>query len=306
MKHFLQYKLLPATLLFLTGGCFFFKPDLTPPELAQLGFRAVGDDPCTLLHPAGTLKLTSGKRTCFINGMQYFLPHAVQQDEDGRCRITSLGIEKVIRPLFTAQTAPFRIKTIIIDPGHGQKDFGARGRKHNEKDLNLALAKEVAETLKQHGFQVSMTRSDDTFLTLDERGNLANRQNGDLFLAIHHNASQNRNSNGVETYIATPAGSASSNDPETQVHKKSVAANAYDAFNIRLAASIQQNMARYTGRADRGVRFARFRVLALSQLPALLIEAGFVSNADEELSCADPANMRKIAEAITQAIKNYK
>ena len=55
MKHFLQYKLLPATLLFLTGGCFFFKPDLTPPELAQLGFRAADDDPATLLHPAGTL-----------------------------------------------------------------------------------------------------------------------------------------------------------------------------------------------------------------------------------------------------------
>ena len=302
MKHFLQYKLLPATLLFLTGGCFFFKPDLTPPELAQLGFRAVGDDPCTLLHPAGTLKLTTGKRTCFINGMQYFLPHAVTVDEKGRCRISPLGMEKVIKPVFGETTIPYPVRTVILDPGHGQNDFGAKGKKYNEKDLNLALAKEIAAALKKRGFEVRMTRMNDTFLTLDQRGKLAKKANGDLFLSIHHNASQNKNSTGVETYIVTPAGSASSNDQETQIHAKSVSGNRYDAVNMQLASLIQQNMVKRTRSADRGVRFARFRVLALSQLPGALIEAGFVSNAAEEIQCGSQLRQKKIADAIADAI----
>lgn len=295
--------LFPALLLVFSGGCFFFKGNMASPELAEMGFRAASGDPCTLIHPQGVLKLVPGKRTCFINGMQFFLPHAVQSDADGRCLISPLSMEKVIRPLFCNIAPQYQVKTVILDPGHGLKDFGARGLKHNEKDLNLALAKEIAAALQKRGMKVYMTRSEDTFLTLDERGKLANKSNGDLFLSIHHNASVKKESAGVETYIVTPGGSASSNDTEEQIHKKSVPANQFDALNIRLAAQIQRNMAKNSGRVDRGVRFARFRVLALSQLPGALIEAGFVSNADEELRCADPAGQRKIADAIADAVK---
>lgn len=302
MKNILQYKLLPVLLLLLSGGCFFFRGDLTAPELAQMGFHAVSGNPGTLTHPRGVLKLTPGKRTCFINGMQYFLPHAVTVDEKGRCRISPLGMEKVIKPVFGETTIPYPVRTVILDPGHGQNDFGAKGKKYNEKDLNLALAKEIAAALKKRGFEVRMTRMNDTFLTLDQRGKLAKKANGDLFLSIHHNASQNKNSTGVETYIVTPAGSASSNDQETQIHAKSVSGNRYDAVNMQLASLIQQNMVKRTRSADRGVRFARFRVLALSQLPGALIEAGFVSNAAEEIQCGSQLRQKKIADAIADAI----
>lgn len=293
---------LPALLLFFCGGCSLFRGETASPELAGMGFRALSGSPGVFVHPAGVLKLTPGKRTCLINGMQFFLPHAVQLDERGRYCVTALSIAKVIQPLFSGQPITCPVRTVIIDPGHGGDDLGAKGLKFKEKELNLALAKAVAEALKKRGFNVRMTRMNDKFLTLDQRGKLAHKGNGDLFLSIHHNAAANKNSNGVETYIVTPGGAASSNDKEEQIHKKSVSANCYDTVNIRLAALIQQNMVRKTAAADRGVRFARFRVLALSQLPGALIEAGFVSHPAEELQCGSAQRQRKIAEAIADAV----
>ena len=304
MKHLLSFKLLPALLLSFTGGCFFLQNNCAAPELAALGFYASPGTPETLTHLRGILKLTPEKRTCFINGKQFFLPHAVQVDEKGRCRITALSIEKVLKPLFSGnQTALPPVRTILLDPGHGGQDLGAKGKKFLEKDLNLALAKAIAEELKQRGFQVRMTRNNDRFLSLDERGKMANRQNADLFLSIHHNAGANPASCGAETYLVTPAGSASSNDPETQLHKSSVAGNRNDAVNIHLAAAIQRNMVQATGRTDRGVRFARFRVLVLSELPGVLIEAGFVSNAAEEQQCGTASAQKRTARAIAQAVQ---
>ena len=151
-------------------------------------------------------------------------------------------------------------------------------------------------------YTVRMAQEETVVLSAADVRRLMDTGNGDLFLSIHHNAAANKNSNGVETYIVTPGGAASSNDKEEQIHKKSVSANCYDTVNIRLAALIQQNMVRKTAAADRGVRFARFRVLALSQLPGALIEAGFVSHPAEELQCGSAQRQRKIAEAIADAV----
>ena len=256
-------------------------------------------------HRSGkTLKLFSGKRYCSINGKLYFLPHSVSAD--GKYQVSQLCVEKVIYPLFEEKFSPrSTIKTVILDPGHGGDNSGAVGVKYKEKDLNLSLAREIASALKKRGFKVRFTREDDRFLTLEERGRIACRENGDLFLSIHHNSSRNKRAAGVETYIVTPCGSASSNDPETQLHEVSVPGNKHDRENIHLAAVIQAHISKKCLRKDRGVRFARFRVLVLSQIPAALIEAGFVSNPQEEQACGLIANQRKIAEGIADSLEQY-
>ena len=299
--------LLTAVVMFFLNGCVWMNGNTENAELAQLGLKVSEKDPWLYSHSLrGTLKLVPRRRHCYINGMLFYLPHVVTVDEKGRCQVSALSIEKVIKPLFAEHSASLPlIRQVILDPGHGNENSGAVGVHYKEKDLNLALSKEIANSLEKRGIKVRFTRTDDTFLTLEERGIFARPENGDLFLSIHHNASANKNASGVETYIATPCGSASTNDPATSIHKTAVPGNLHDAVNIRLAAAIQKNMVRKAERRDRGVRFARFRVLVLSQLPGALIEAGFVSTPSEELLCGKSSEQRKIAEAIAEAVVEY-
>ncbi|MBR7104425.1 MAG: N-acetylmuramoyl-L-alanine amidase [Lentisphaeria bacterium] len=304
MKNIFRRHLLPAALWFLLCGCFCFKNN-TPPELEQLGFKARSKMPGVFFHPrtGSVLKLAADTRICFINGMQFFLPHAVTVDDEGRFRVSELSIQKVIRPLFSEKTDnPRCIRTVLLDAGHGDHNLGAVGKKYREKDLNLSLTRKTAAALKKRGFNVKLTRADDRFLTLAERGKMARYKNADLFLSIHHNASGNPESCGVETYIVTPRGSASSNDKAHEIHRAAVPGNQHDVVNIRLAAELQKSLLKHTGRADRGVRFARFKVLALSQLPGALIEAGYISHEKEELLCGKESEQNKTAEAIAEAV----
>ena len=306
MKVYSIVPLLAAPVLFFVCGCRMFDEKIQPPGFAQLGLTESAEDNCLFRHSSGgTLKLVPRKRHCFINGRMFYLPHAVTQDDNGKCRVSDLGIEKVIAPLFTGASFPRRIiRTVILDPGHGGDNSGAVGVKYKEKDLNLSLAREIASSLRKRGFKVRFTREDDRFLTLEERGNFACKENGDVFLSIHHNAGRVA-AKGIETYIVTPCNAASTNDRETQVHKTIVPGNSCDAQNIHLGALLQENMVKNSSRQNRGLRFARFRVLVLSRIPAALIEAGFVSNPQEEQECGLIANQRKIAEGIAEAISQF-
>ena len=308
MKHFLSLPLFSAAVLLFFSGCRMFEEKTEPPSFSGMDFKLIEQGKNTRLfrHSSGkTLKLFQGKRHCLIDGGLFFLPHAVTLDPNGKYQISPSGMEKVIYPLFGEKFSPrHEIKTVILDPGHGGDNFGAVGAKYKEKDLNLSLAREIASSLRKRGFKVRFTREDDRFLTLEERGNFACKENGDVFLSIHHNAGRVA-AKGIETYIVTPCNAASTNDRETQVHKTIVPGNSCDAQNIHLGALLQENMVKNSSRQNRGLRFARFRVLVLSRIPAALIEAGFVSNPQEEQECGLIANQRKIAEGIAEAISQF-
>ena len=308
MKHFLSLPLFSAAVLLFFSGCRMFEEKTETPSFSGMDFKLIEQGKNTRLfrHSSGkTLKLFQGKRHCLIDGGLFFLPHAVTLDPNGKYQISPSGMEKVIYPLFGEKFSPrHEIKTVILDPGHGGDNFGAVGRKHKEKDLNLSLAREIASSLRKRGFKVRFTREDDRFLTLEERGAFACKENGDVFLSIHHNAGRVA-AKGIETYIVTPCNAASTNDRETQVHKTVVPGNSCDAQNIHLGALLQENMVKNSSRQNRGLRFARFRVLVLSRIPAALIEAGFVSNPQEEQECGLIANQRKIAEGIAEAISQF-
>lgn len=154
-------------------------------------------------------------------------------------------------------------KNVVIDPGHGGRDPGASGNGIVEKDFNLNMARKVAGYLKQkYVVNVTMTRANDTFIELDERAAIANRINADYFVSIHANASAN-NQRGFETFVYT-----GQRGKSTGVMQ--------DAVHAELIACLEQ-----LGMPDRGKKEADFRVLEKTDMAAILIEYGFVDNAED-------------------------
>ncbi|MDD3886008.1 MAG: N-acetylmuramoyl-L-alanine amidase [Victivallaceae bacterium] len=201
--------------------------------------------------------------------------------------------DRVVRlPGIWSGDSPAAVRSVLIDPGHGGDDPGARGAFTQEKELNLDLARRLAAELRRRGFLVAMTRDCDVFVPLDERGAMTGRLKADIFVSIHHNASVNASASGIETYVLRPGV-----DFEPVTHMR----------NVLLAAAIQRELRSALPWAiDRGVRAARFRVLVTSTSSAsVLVEAGFVSNAGEEKKIASPEVLQKSAAAVASGLVFY-
>jgi len=181
-----------------------------------------------------------------------------------------------------APVAPNRRVLVTIDPGHGGHDPGAIGVGGlREKDVILPISQEVARLLAKQGVTVRMTRSDDRFVTLQGRAEMANRDRADIFVSIHANAATSP-ANGVETFY----------------HPSSAAGRA-------LAQSIQESAIRRTGLKNRGVKQANFYVLRNTGMPAALVEVGFVTGYEDAARLRDPQFRQLMAEAIAEGILNY-
>ena len=159
--------------------------------------------------------------------------------------------------------APTPGKTITIDPGHGGHDPGAVGNGLQEKEINLSIALKVQKILKQKGINVVMTRTNDTFLSLSERVDVAVRKNADTFVSIHTNSAAAASASGTETYFS------------------SAALNSRSADSKQLATFIQNRLYPALGTKDRKVKDAGFQVIKKNPLPAVLVELGFISNSSD-------------------------
>ena len=171
---------------------------------------------------------------------------------------------------------------IVIDPGHGGEDVGAVGIDGlQEKDIILPISLDVAEILKKQNIEVVMTRDSDYFISLEGRTDLANRVDADLFVSIHANAINlsRPDINGLETYY-------------------------YDSGR-RLAELIHWSVLNDVNINDRSIRRARFYVLRHSEMPAVLVEVGFVTGAEDASRLQDPDHRRQMAEAIARGIIEY-
>lgn len=173
-------------------------------------------------------------------------------------------------------------KLIVLDAGHGAKDPGAKGVTGKlEKDFNLAIVLKTAELLKREsGIDVVLTRSDDTYLELRERAAVANGLNADMFISVHANASTNASVSGTETYYQRDGSKA-------------------------LAGIMQKYLVQATGLSNRGVRYGNFHVIRETKMPAVLLEAGYLSNRGDEALLYTEATQNKIAEGIVKGIKEY-
>ena len=196
------------------------------------------------------------------------------------------SIPPVRQPIRTTTPDPFsRVPygrtVVVIDPGHGGKDAGAIGIGGlREKDIILAISLQVAASLQQQGIQVVMTRSDDRFISLEGRVQMARQARASVFVSIHANSISLRRPdvNGIETYYFS---------------------------SQRLAQAIHYSILQNISTPDRRVRQARFYVLRNNSMPAALVEVGYVTGAGDASRLASPAYQRQMAEAIARGILLY-
>jgi N-acetylmuramoyl-L-alanine amidase len=236
----------------------------------------------------------------------------------------------------SAPVAPRRAKRrVVVDAGHGGPDNGMTGpiggrNKIREKDITLAVSRELAKSLRQRGVEVVMTRTRDTLIGLYDRGPIANESGADLFLSIHVNAANLRwrrpgDARGFETYFLAEAktederrvermeneavrfetaAQAPKDDPLSFIIHD-MAQNEHLRESQELAAAVQSGLSRVHPGPSRGVKQAGFVVLTTAFMPAVLVEIGFGTNAAEAQYLASPTRQREIAEAIADATMSY-
>lgn len=222
-----------------------------------------------------------------------------------------------------------RRKTIVVDPGHGGKDPGASANGVTEKNVNLAIGLELEKVLKSRGFNVIMTRRTDVYLKLQERTDIANNANADLFVSVHVNALPSKTSmTGFEIYImALPTDKDAMNLAKIE-NREYVEGKGVDVENVdrrtemllRILGDMQQNnkisestdfaAALYRAGSSNGLPMRRvaqapFFVLRGAGMPAVLLETGFVTNASEARLLTTSNYQQKIAQAMATGIINY-
>ena len=229
---------------------------------------------------------------------------------------------------------PERQRVVVVDAGHGGKDSGTSGlagrRRIYEKDIALAVALVLRDSLTKRGVKVLLTRDDDTFIPLSDRGRFANRHEGDLFLSIHVNAANPRARDralvrGFETFFLAEAktedakrveqmenevvrfetGADAPKDDPLSFIIADMAQNEHLRESSDLAEVMQRHLGTVHAGPNRGVKQADFAVLRTSFMPAVLIEIGFATNATEAAWIASTQRQRELAGAIAKATMEY-
>ena len=210
--------------------------------------------------------------------------------------------------------------TIVVDPGHGGRDSGARGNGYNEKDIALQVATRLANNLRQD-YNVIMTRDSDFFVPLDTRAKIGNDANADFFISIHLNSGSSSSANGTEVFYFSKKDQGSY---ATQVAKfENKVDGSYgdvpfsdfilnDIFYRKnqkisqaIAESVLNNLINTTGLRRRGVFGANFAVLRGSNSPSILVELGFMNNYSDLSQYLTPDGQDRAANAISSAIRSY-
>lgn len=224
-------------------------------------------------------------------------------------------------------TAPERSRRkIVIDPGHGGKDGGARGRRGTlEKEINLQAALELARLLRDEGsFEVMLTRAGDIFIPLDDRSRMANEFGADLFISLHCNASPNRRDSGFEVYVlserASDPGAArlaafensvlelegkSVQEEEAALILRELVKTEHINAAAELAGLIARALSRRVDIPNRGVKQAAFYVLRGAQAPAILFEMAYISNKKEEIKIESRRYRRRLVDGLYAGVLDY-
>jgi N-acetylmuramoyl-L-alanine amidase len=227
-----------------------------------------------------------------------------------------------------------KVGVVVIDAGHGGQDHGTHGKIAKEKHVALKIALELGKKIKAESPEVKVlyTRTSDVFIELNERSAFANRNKADLFISIHCNFAPKASTvKGTETFVM----GLHKTEGNLEVAKRENAvilqeenykqqykgfdpesplahimlANYQSAFlsnSLSLASKIEGQFRSYASRSSRGVKQAGFLVLWKAAMPSVLIETGFMSNAEEERFLASDEGQDKIAESIARAFQQYK
>lgn len=314
-----------------------------------------------IVSPKDTIKFALGIPYMTRNGSTIELSQAPELEnghiwiaEDDAKKVTSKVVEAapvVTEPAKPAETKPAtpvvvkpkapkqeiagtrEVRTIVIDPGHGGKDPGASGKRSQEKDIVLAVAKLLRKNLADEGFNVKLTRSKDVFIELGQRANLANQWDGDLFISLHCNAidaseERKRIIQGYQFYVLRAP---ESEEDKAIARRENAVATLYGEKNakdelsplewFKLEARLEQYkqtsylfteklLDSFEGgkikRMNTGVGGAGFMVLVGAMMPAVLIELGFISNEEDENYMITKVGQQDLADRIAEAVSKYK
>lgn len=233
------------------------------------------------LFSKATISLMSG------NGLKLTIP--IDKDSlvntylgaDGKAlKISVKAPKKQIAPVTPIIKKPSGVKRIVIDAGHGGTDCGAIRNGINEKDITLDVSKRVESLLKKQGYQVTMTRTNDIYVSLADRVSISEANAPDIFVSIHVNSSTRPEITGIETHY---------------YHQESL--NLAQTVHSSLASTIKSN--------NRGLFKSKFYVINHTTAPAILIEIGFISNDNERAQLVSEKRKQDTAKAIVEGINNY-
>ncbi|MBW3545071.1 MAG: N-acetylmuramoyl-L-alanine amidase [Bacteroidetes bacterium] len=227
----------------------------------------------------------------------------------------------------------YKIRKVVIDAGHGGKDSGALGSMSQEKDVALAVALELGQIIKKNlpEVEVIYTRKDDTFIPLENRAAIANKEGADVFISLHLNSAGSREAHGSETFIM----GLHVNEQNLSVAKRensvilleedyeqkyegfdpkspesyimfSLMQSAHLQNSLHLAENIEQQFTKRVGRPSRGVKQAGFLVLWQTTMPSVLVELGFITNKADEKYLNDELGRTYIASGLFRAFRDYK
>ena len=257
----------------------------------------------------GVMVLAIGSREAAWNGIEIHLGFG-PQIIDGQIFLYGPDLQKNLEPLLCDPplVLPRTDGIIVIDPGHGGMNSGTHSILDGrfEKEFTLDWALRLAPLLAQEGWQVFLTHTNDVDDSLSNRVAFAEAHHANLFMSLHFNSlAPDKSPSGIETYCVTPTGM-----PSTMTRgygdywSDNFPNNAFDAQNLQLAVRLQGTLLRATGMEDRGVCRARFiGVLHGQYRPAVLIEAGFLSNPGDARQIETPAFRQKLAQAVADALR---
>jgi N-acetylmuramoyl-L-alanine amidase len=245
-------------------------------------------------------------RELYLNGLKFILSFPIIK-VDERIAMSRMDLSKLVEPVLRpAKISAAPVRTVVLDAGHGGFDQGARCLLGNEKDFALDVVARARDLLVKAGYNVRLTRSADVFVSLEDRAAFANRQSNSLFVSVHFNSGAREDAEGIETYSLAPRGVPSTNDAVVSlVDFQPCLGNARDAENIALATAMHAALITKLGINDRGIKRARFIVLRDVNVPGVLIEGGFLSNAQDRIRVATPVYRQILAQAIVQGITSY-
>ena len=303
----------------------------------------------SIVSAKDTLKFAVGIPYMTRNGRSMEMAQAPQLD-NGHIWIAEEDAKKISSKV-TAETKPAapvvvkpkapkqeiagtrEVRTIVIDPGHGGKDPGASGKRSQEKDIVLAVAKLLRKNLADEGFNVKLTRSKDVFIELRQRAMLANQWDGDLFISLHCNAidaseERKRIIQGYQFYVLRAP---ESEEDKAIARRENAVATLYGEKNakdelsplewFKLEARLEQYkqtsylfteklLDSFDGgkikKMNTGVGGAGFMVLVGAMMPAVLIELGFISNEEDEAYMMTAKGQKDLADRIAEAVSKYK
>jgi N-acetylmuramoyl-L-alanine amidase len=255
------------------------------------------------------LEFVSGSREVMINGARSWLCFPVIE-HDGKFLVSRTDVAKTIEPLVRPHRVPNvgKVQTVVLDPGHGGYDKGQVSRYGYEKDFALDVARKLRPLLQAKGVRVIMTREGDYFVPLEVRAQIANAARDSIFVSIHFNATNDDpNATGFEIFSFTPRGAPSTSDSAVAPSALNTQpGSAVDAQSMALSACIYHSLLGHIPEFDRGIKRARFAVLRLTKVPAVLIEGGFLTERGECKLIAQKEWRTKLARSISVGIESYR